>query len=100
MDYSKTPVDLSKVRPEDIDKEMLRAAIWVELDTINLYEQFMAVTKDDAMLKILRDVTAEEKKHTAQFMDLLLHLDAEQVREFARARDEVKKLTGIDTPQA
>jgi rubrerythrin len=99
MDYSKTPVDLSKVKPEDVDKEMLRAAIWVELDTVNLYEQFMAVTNDDATVRVLRDVTTEEKKHTAQFMQMLLHLDPEQVKEFQKARDEVKKLTGLDIPE-
>ena len=87
------------MKPEDVDKEMLRAAIWVELDTVNLYEQFMAVTKDEATLKVLQDINAEEKKHTAQFMEMLLHLDPEQVQEFQKARDEVKELTGLDIPE-
>ncbi len=36
MPYSREPLDLSKVSSDDIDKEMLRYAVWIELDTINV----------------------------------------------------------------
>jgi rubrerythrin len=36
---SKSPIDLDKVYPEKIDKEILRLGIIAELDAINLYEQ-------------------------------------------------------------
>jgi len=31
---SKIPIDISKVKPEDINKEILRAAIIAELDAV------------------------------------------------------------------
>jgi rubrerythrin len=39
---SKIPINLEKIRKEDLNKENLRAAIIAELDAVNLYEQ-MAV---------------------------------------------------------
>jgi rubrerythrin len=41
---SQTPLRLGKVRKEDIDKEILRAAIIAALDAVNLYEQMAALT--------------------------------------------------------
>ena len=43
---SKIPVDLQNVSEEDIDKEILRAAIIAELDAVNLYEQMASLTKN------------------------------------------------------
>ena len=43
---SKIPVDLQRVSEEDIDKEILRAAIIAELDAVNLYEQMAGLTKN------------------------------------------------------
>ncbi len=41
---SKIPLNLEKIKKEDIDKEILRAGIISELDAINLYEQMAALT--------------------------------------------------------
>ena len=35
---SKIPIDLTKIKAEDLDKEILRAALIAELDAINLYD--------------------------------------------------------------
>ncbi len=32
------PIDLNKIKKEDIDKEILRLGIIAELDAVNLYE--------------------------------------------------------------
>jgi len=42
---SKTPIDLEKIKPGDIDKEILRAALIAKFDAINLYEEMAALAK-------------------------------------------------------
>jgi len=43
---SDIPIDLTKVKKANIDKEILRVAIIAELDAINLYEQMAAITEN------------------------------------------------------
>ena len=86
---SKIPLDLEKVKKEDIDKEILRAAIIAELDAINLYEQMANLTTNEDMKKILLDVAKEEKTHVGEFQTLLLKQDAEQVKELEEGKKEV-----------
>ena len=40
---SKIPINIEKISPEDLDKEILRAALIAELDAINLYEEMAAL---------------------------------------------------------
>ena len=42
---SKIPIELDKIKKDDLTKEILRAAIIAELDAINLYEQMAAMKK-------------------------------------------------------
>ena len=48
---SQNPIDLTKVKPENIDKEILRAGIIAEYDAINFYEQMAAVTQNKNIKK-------------------------------------------------
>lgn len=41
---SQIPADFNKVKKENLNNEILRAAIIGELDAINLYEQLAALT--------------------------------------------------------
>jgi rubrerythrin len=91
---SKIPFDLNKVKKEDVDKEILRAAIIAELDAINLYEQMADLTENSDMKKILLDVAREEKTHVGEFQSLLLDLDDEQVVELEQGRKEVNEELG------
>jgi rubrerythrin len=91
---SKIPIDIDKVKKEDMDKEILRAAIIAELDAINLYEQMAALAKSDDIKMILLDVAGEEKTHVGEFQALLLRVDEEQVKELAEGKEEVEELTG------
>ncbi|MCL5411345.1 MAG: rubrerythrin [Patescibacteria group bacterium] len=88
------PLDLTKVKKEDVDKEILRASIIAELDAIDLYEQMANLTEDPNLKKVLMDVTKEEKTHVGEFQALLLNLDQEQVQELENGRKEVEELTG------
>jgi len=91
---SNLPIDLSKVKKENIDKEILRAGIIAELDAINLYEQFAAMTENNDIKKIILDIAREEKTHVGEFQTLLLMLDKQQVSELAEGKKEVEEELG------
>ena len=89
---SKIPIDLEKIKPEDIDKEILRAALIAELDAINLYEEMATLAKDKDIKKVLLDVAKEEKEHVGEFQTLLLMFDKEQVESLEEGKEEVEEL--------
>lgn len=91
---SQIPIELSKVKPGDLDKEILRAAIIGKLDAINLYEQMAALAKNTDIRKVLLDIAREEKTHVGEFQTMLLRLDAEQVKELEHGKKEVQEITG------
>ncbi len=92
--FSQIPVDLSKVKKEEIDRVMLRSAIIGELDAINLYVEMAALTTNEDIRKVMLDIAKEEKAHVGEFQALLLRLDQEQVEELAEGKKEVEELTG------
>ena len=91
---SQQPLNLKKVNPANIDKEILRLGIIAELDAISLYEQLAAMTSNRNLKKILLDVAREEKTHVGEFQALLLRLDKEQVKELAEGQKEVEEEIG------
>jgi len=92
---SKEPIDLEKISPENIDKEILRLGIIAELDAVNLYEQLAEKTKNQNIKKILLDIAKEEKTHVGEFQALLLELDKEQEKELEEGKKEVEEELGI-----
>ena len=90
---SKIPIDLAKIRKEDLNKEILRAAIIAEFDAINLYEQMAVLTDDKHLKTILLDIAKEEKTHVGEFQALLLMNDDQQENELAEGKKEVEELT-------
>jgi len=90
---SKIPVDLKKIKKEDLDKEILRVGIIAELDAINLYEQLAATTDNENIRKVFLDIAKEEKTHMGEFQELLLREDEEQVKELEEGKKEVDELT-------
>ncbi|HDJ26482.1 MAG TPA: rubrerythrin [Candidatus Bathyarchaeota archaeon] len=91
MSVSVLPIDLDKVRPEDLDKQILRAGLIAELDAISLYEQMAALARDEAVKRVLLDIAKEEKTHVGEFLALLLKLDAEQAGELRKGEEEVRE---------
>jgi rubrerythrin len=91
---SDIPKSLAKVRPEEMNKEVLRAAMIAELDAISLYEQLSVMATNPDIRKVLADIGKEEKTHLAEFETMLLRMDKEQVEENEEGRKEVEKLTG------
>jgi rubrerythrin len=91
---SKIPINLEKIPQENLNKEILRAALIAELDAINLYEEMAALTNDKHIRTVLLDVAKEEKEHVGEFETMLLRYDEEQVEEMESGKEEVKELTG------
>jgi rubrerythrin len=86
------PIDLKKVKAEEIDKEILRTAIIAELDAINLYGQMAALAEDVNIKKVLMDIAGEEKTHVGEFQAMLLMKDEEQVKELEAGKEEVEEM--------
>jgi len=89
---STIPINLDKVRKEDLDRETLRVGIIAELDAVNLYEQLAARTENRNIKKLLLDIAKEEKTHVGEFQALLLKQDEEQKRELEEGKKEVDEL--------
>ncbi len=89
---SKIPIDLGRMKKDDLDKEILRSAIIAELDAINLYEQMADMTRNGKVRKVLLDIAREEKTHVGEFQTLLLIEDKEQVQELEEGKREVQEL--------
>ncbi len=92
--FSKVPIDIEKIKKDDIDRELLRVAIMAELDATSLYEQMANITENADLKAVLLDVAQEEKTHVGEFQTLLLRLDKEQAAELDKGRKEVEELTG------
>jgi len=90
---SKIPIDIEKIKPEDIDNEILRVALIAELDAINLYEEIAALAKNKHIKTVLLDVAKEEKEHVGEFQALLLMFDKEQIEALEKGKKEVEELT-------
>ena len=65
-----TPLRLDKVKKEDIEKEILKAAIIAALDAVNLYEQMAALTDNKHIKMALLDFAREQKTYVEQFQTL------------------------------
>jgi len=83
------PINLKKVKREDIEKEILRVGMIAELDAVSLYEQLAAISKDKNVRAVLKDIAREEKTHAGEFQALLLEKDNEQMGELERGKKEV-----------
>jgi rubrerythrin len=89
--FTKLPINLKNLSPDQIDKEILRLGIIAELDAISFYEQLAATTKNPDLKKILMDIAKEEKTHVGEFQALLLKLDKEQEKELEKGKKEVEE---------
>jgi rubrerythrin len=90
---SQIPIKIDNVKKENIDKEILRAALIAELDAVNLYEQMAARSADILLRTVLLDIAREEKTHIGEFQALLLKKDNQQLLELAKGEQEIKELT-------
>jgi len=90
---SQIPTNLSKVKKEDLDREILRVGMIAELDAINLYEQLATMSEREDIREVFMDIAKEEKTHLGEFETLLLKHDKEQETELGKGKKEVEELT-------
>ena len=91
---SQIPVDFTKVKQDELNNVILRAAIIGELDAINFYKQLAALTDNEDIRKVMLDIAKEEKTHVGELQTMLLRLDMEQAQELEKGKKEVQELTG------
>ncbi len=91
---SQIPVDFTKVKKDELNNVILRAAIIGELDAINFYKQLAALTDNEDIRKVMLDIAKEEKTHVGELQTMLLRLDMEQAQELEKGKKEVQELTG------
>lgn len=84
IEFGYIPINLEKMKEEDLDKEILRVGMIAELDAVSLYEQLAAMTENENIKKILLDIAKEEKTHVGELQALLLKEDKEQVKELEK----------------
>ena len=89
---SQGPINLEKVKKEDLNKEILRLGMIAELDAVSLYEQLAVMTEKESIKKVLLDIAKEEKTHVGEFEALLLEEDEEQAEELEKGKEEIEKL--------
>lgn len=88
---SNIPINLEKVKKEDLDKEILRIGMIAELDAVSLYEQLAAAAGREDVKKIILNIAKEEKTHIGEFQALLLKYDSEQKKELEEGKKEVEE---------
>ncbi len=74
--------------------QALRLAVIAELDAINLYLQLASACEDEGIKRLFVDVAKEEKTHVGEFLEALLRLDPEQVKELEEGRKELEEILG------
>lgn len=80
---SKVPVDISKIKQGDLNKETLRSALIAELDAVNLYEEMANITDNEEVERVLLDIIDDEMEHIAMFLLVLLEIDDDFLKKFA-----------------
>lgn len=90
---SQIPIEIEKLKKEDLDKEILRVGMIAELDAVSLYEQLAAITENSNIKKVFLDIAKEEKTHVGEFQAMLLREDKEQVEELGEGKKEIEELT-------
>lgn len=91
---SQIPINIEKIKKEDLDKEVLRLGILAELDAVNFYEQLATMTENGNIKKLFLDIAREEKTHIGEFQAMLLKIDPEQIEELKKGEREVNELIG------
>ncbi|HLD58871.1 MAG TPA: ferritin family protein [archaeon] len=89
---SNIPINLEKVKKEDLDKEILRVGMIAELDAVNLYEQLAAFSQNSLLKKLFLEIAREEKTHAGEFQAMLLELDKQQEKELEKGKKEFEEM--------
>jgi hypothetical protein len=92
MDFSGigNMITLEKKLDERELSRAIRMAIAAELDAVHLYELIVDSSDDEAVKKVLTDISSEEKVHAGELQELLSKLDKDSDKYLEEGRKEVK----------
>jgi hypothetical protein len=74
------------------DMQIIRLSIIAEMDASNLYEKLALLASDKRLVKILKDISREEKVHVGEFETALEEIDPEYETAEEEGEDEVEKM--------
>jgi ferredoxin len=72
-------------------QDLIRELLVRELDTVNVYTAMVAEARTPAVRALIAEITAQEKHHIAEAMDLLSRYDAAQAEALAAAGLSVRE---------
>ena len=58
---SKMPIKVDQIMPEELDLEILRAAMIAELDAVSFYEQLAVMAENPNVKVVLLDIAGKRK---------------------------------------
>lgn len=76
----------------DRDMQILRLSIIAELDASNLYEKLALLASDKKLVKLLKDISQEEKVHVGELKLFLEETDPEYRASEEEGEDEAKQM--------
>jgi len=74
------------------DMQILRLGMIAELDASNLYENLSLLASDKILVKMLKDISKEEKVHLGEFETLIEEIDPEYEEAEEEGEEEAEKL--------
>jgi len=76
----------------DRDMQILRLSIIAELDASNLYEKLALLASNKKLVKLLKDISQEEKVHVGELKLFLEETDPEYRASEEEGEDEAKQM--------
>jgi demethoxyubiquinone hydroxylase (CLK1/Coq7/Cat5 family) len=74
------------------DMQILRLGIIAEMDASNLYEKLALLASDKRIVKVMREISREEKVHVGEFESVLEQIDPEYEPAVEEGENEVDEM--------
>jgi rubrerythrin len=82
------PLQMSNLKNEKLDIEIIRSSIIAELNAINYFEQLSMLTKNDAIKHLLLTIIKGKKHYIEALQALLLSYDEQKIKDDKKAESQ------------
>jgi len=82
------PLQMSNLKNEKLDIEIIRSSIIAELNAINYFEQLSMLTKNDAIKHLLLTIIKGKKDYIEALQTLLLSYDEQKIKDDKKAESQ------------
>lgn len=82
------PLQMSNLKNEKLDIEIIRSSIIAELNAINYFEQLSMLTKNDAIKHLLLNIIKGKKDYIEALQTLLLSYDEQKIKDDKKAESQ------------